>query len=256
MNSDIDNYTFTVYTLKDNGFDFGLNDYPIWDESYRPILNNAILEWYMFREIGYQNPAVWRQRLRNRMDLIMRNKYNALYKAKSIEFNPLYNVEMHETFTHNVTNQNTGEVNFTTNSANTSKVTNSGNVSGTDNTENSSNNLGLSSQFPSEEMTESDLTSNLFVDSANKSTGSETSNNTTSQTSSNEENVTGSNTGTDKTTNTGNNSTTETYSKDTVGSSAGLPFSRAMMQLKDFYDDYQLDQQVINELKDLFIQVW
>jgi hypothetical protein len=49
---------------------------------------------------------------------------------------------------------------------------------------------------------------------------------------------------------------TETYTKFTEGSSAGLPFSRAMQQLKDYLDDFQLDQQVIDALKDLFYSVW
>lgn len=62
MNSELDNYTISVYTLMENGFDFGLNDYPIFDENYRSILNSAILEHYMTREISYFNPAVWRRK--------------------------------------------------------------------------------------------------------------------------------------------------------------------------------------------------
>ena len=98
INGQLDNYTISVYTLIENGFDFGLKDYPIFDENYRPILNKAILDSYMMHEIGWINPAVFKHFLNTRMDLIMRNKYNELYKAKSIEFNPLYNVEMHEKF--------------------------------------------------------------------------------------------------------------------------------------------------------------
>ena len=37
-------YTTTIYYLKNNGFDFELNNYPIFDEEYRPILNNLILD--------------------------------------------------------------------------------------------------------------------------------------------------------------------------------------------------------------------
>ena len=95
-------YTFTIYELMCNNFDFGLNDYPIFDENYRQTLNNVILEFYKFREIAFINPNVWRDRLRARMDIIMRNKYNKMYIAKLKDFNPFYNVDMTETFTHNI----------------------------------------------------------------------------------------------------------------------------------------------------------
>lgn len=193
-------YTFTIYELMQNNFDFGLNDYPIFDEEYREILNNAILEHYKFREIGFQNPYLWRDRLRERMSLIMRNKYNELYKNKLVEFNPLHNIDLTETFTHEVKQNDTT----------------------------TSDNLGLTSIFPSEEMTENNLSDNLFVDNATKNKTSDTSNGTVN----------------------------ETYTRTNKGSSAGLPFSRAMLQFKDFVAKYDLDNQVIRELSDLFITIW
>jgi hypothetical protein len=256
MNSEISTYTISVYELKEYNFDFGLNDYPIWDESYRPILNNAILEYYMFREIGYANPNVWRQRLRNRMDIIMRNKYNALYTAKAKEFNPLYTMELYEDYTHSITNTNTGEVNYTTNSSNNTTSNNNSNVTSENNTETTSNNLGLSSQFPSEEMMEDDLTNNLYVDSANKQKGSENTNDNIEQNTTASGTTNSTNSGTDKTTNSGNNNMTETYNKKTYGSASDLSFAHAMTQFKDYCDQFELDQQVIAELKDLFMQVW
>ena len=36
-------YTITIKTLQDNNFDFGLKNYPIFDETYRSTLNNNIL---------------------------------------------------------------------------------------------------------------------------------------------------------------------------------------------------------------------
>lgn len=264
MNSEISKYTISVFELQEYNFDFGLDEYTIFDEAYRETLNNTILNYYMFREIGFVNPAVFRFKLKARMDLIMRNKYNALYAAKQIEFNPLYNVEMHETFTHNVTNDSTsnnnGVLDYNTNVTNDTVMTQNNDINTTDLTTTENNNLGLTSQFPTEEMTENDLTSNLFVDNANKQKGLATvdSSSEVNTIIGGTNNVT--NIGVDKTVNvtegTTNNVTVETYTKDTVGSSAGLPFSRAMTQLKDYLDEYQLDQQVIDELKDLFMQIW
>lgn len=264
MNSEVSKYTVSVYELIENNFDFGLDKYTIFDESYRTALNNAILNYYMFREIGFSNPTVWRFKLQARMDMIMRNKYNALYKAKSIEFNPLFNVDITETYTHNITNTgqatNNGEVNFNTSSTVNNTNSDTSNVTSDESTDTTSEGLSLTSQFPSEEMTENDLTSNLFIDGATKNTGSENSTGNTTQTSTSSGTNNTTNVGVDKTTNsnngTTNNNTEETYTRKTEGSSAGLPFSRAMQQLKDFYDDYELDQQVIEELKDLFISCW
>lgn len=253
-------YTITVDELIDINFDFGLDKYPIFDEDYRPVLNNAILEHYRFREIGWQNPIQWRNRLQNRMNIIMRNKYNALYKAKSIDFNPLYNVDMTETYTHKIDNtvnavNKLDELNENVSNSDT-VVNTSSNATSNDSSENSG--LNLTSNFPSEQMTEDDYTDNVYVDGATKANSSAT-NESESDVSSNTKQVdvsTGNNKRNVVSNDEQNHSTIETYERKTVGSSAGLPFSRAMQQLKDFYDDYLLDQQVIDELKDLFISIW
>ena len=253
-------YTVLVNDLIEINFDFGLDKYPIFDETYRAVLNNAILEHYRWHEIGYQNPIMWRNRLQTRMNRIMRDKYNALYKAKKTEFNPLFNVDMTETFTHEIKNTSQGSSNTNEDNSNSSKTNSTGNVTtDTENkTDSNSNNLTLSSQYPSEEMTEDDLSDNIFIDNAQKSKGegeensksnvTTDSNNIDSSTSSGNRKVTS--------TDNANQNTSETYTRHQEGSSAGLPFSKAMIQLKEFYDKYQLDKQVIDELKDLFITLW
>lgn len=324
MNSEISTYTISVFELQEYNFDFGLTEYPIWDEAYRPILNKAILDFYMFREIGYANPQVWRQRLMNRMSIIMRNKYNELYKNKAIPFNPLYTMELYEEYTHKISNDgatnSNGEINYNTDGTNTTtrdennttdnvnnetnttantntQTTNTdtinnqtNNIATTDSTTNDSNNLGLTSQFPSEEMTENDLTSNLFIDNATKTTGKTTAIGTSGVdttivetigvinalhgTSGADNTIHGTNkidtvshgtnkivnTGIDKTVNTNvgtnNNNMDESYNKKTYGSASDLSFAHSMTQFKDYVDRFDLDNQVIAELKDLFMQVW
>ena len=253
-------YTTTVYNLIQNNFDFGLNDYPIFNEEYRVILNEAILEHYKFKEIAYQNPHLWRDRLRARMAMIMRNKYNQLYKQKELEFNPLYNIDITETFTRTLEgtekneNKNTNESNDVTelNGTNTIKS------EGEDTSKEETNGHTVQSQFPSEEMMENDLSNNLFVDLANKSTANSTTN-TTNKSNNEETNVTNSRTKSDSVLlNNGKSDRleNESYSKTTKGSSAGLPFSRAMLQFKEFVEAFALDQEVIDELQDLFITIW
>ena len=43
-------YTVSIYELEKNNFDFGLNDYPIFDERARPLLNERILNLYNKRK--------------------------------------------------------------------------------------------------------------------------------------------------------------------------------------------------------------
>ena len=97
-------YTITIKTLIDNNFDFGLQDYPIFNESYREILNNNILNYYYENEIGFETPALFKRYLNNQMALIM-GKYNPIYKAQEqLLENLLDNVNLKEKYTRNTNN--------------------------------------------------------------------------------------------------------------------------------------------------------
>ena len=93
-------YTITIKTLQENGFDFGLNDYPIFDESYRSTLNSNILNYYFESEIGVETPALFKKLLNDRMKLIM-SKYNPIYLAQRnlLEHDLFNNVNLTETYT-------------------------------------------------------------------------------------------------------------------------------------------------------------
>ena len=93
-------YTITIKTLQENGFDFGLKNYPIFDETYRNVLNSNILNYYYESEIGVETPALFKKLLNDRMQLIM-NKYNVMYKAQSelLKSDLLGNVNLTETYT-------------------------------------------------------------------------------------------------------------------------------------------------------------
>lgn len=63
--------------LVENGFDLGLDQYPIFDEGYRQKLNDAIIDHYYTREIG-MNAANFKAKLNIRMNEIM-PVYNEMY---------------------------------------------------------------------------------------------------------------------------------------------------------------------------------
>lgn len=254
------NYTITIHRLEQNHFDFGLNDYPIFNEEYRPILNDAILSYYRFYEIGFKNPIEFRERLRQRMNLIMRYKYNELYKVREKEFNPLYNIEIIEEMHRETSGTTTGS--SSDKGENSSSYNGESTSSSENNNTNSSNvsRTGISSTgaFPTEKMLEGDLSSGLYADSASNVKNSETSSGSDTQkgkqTASGKDTETGKSSSSSSSSGTSNN--TEDYTHTTKGSSAGLPFSKAMLQFKEFITAYHLDEQVIGELKDLFMSVY
>lgn len=90
-------YTVTILTLQKNNFNFGLQNYPIFDEAYRNTLNNNILNYYLESEIGFETAELFKRILNDRMALIM-PKYNKMYLAQEelLENGILSNVNLTE----------------------------------------------------------------------------------------------------------------------------------------------------------------
>ena len=89
-------YTITIKNLIDNEFDFGLKDYPIWNEDYRNILNKKILNHYYENEIGFETANLFKFYLNNKMNEIM-PFYNKMYNAEQkVLENMLDNVSLYE----------------------------------------------------------------------------------------------------------------------------------------------------------------
>ena len=101
-------------------FDF---DFPIFDESYRNVLETKILRHYYTREIGLETVGLWKLKLETKLNEIM-PYYNQLYKSELLEFNPFYDVDL--TRDHKLTREETatqkGTVN-TTEDSNTNEST-------------------------------------------------------------------------------------------------------------------------------------
>lgn len=86
-------FTVELGSLAENGFDLGLDAYPIFDEDYRRGLNAKIIEHYWFREIGFETPQMFKRFLNRRMNEIM-PFYNQLYESALLEFDPMANHRM------------------------------------------------------------------------------------------------------------------------------------------------------------------
>ena len=73
-------------------------DYPIFDEAYKEGLETKILRHYYTREIGCETVGLWKLRLQSKLCEIM-PYYNQLYESARLEFNPFYDVDYTKTHT-------------------------------------------------------------------------------------------------------------------------------------------------------------
>ena len=115
--------------------------FPMFDESYRQILERKILKHYYTREISEEAYGLWQLRLDTKLNEIM-PYYNKLYESELLQFNPLYTVNLTrdrktdfdsdrlgtENITDATTNANTTETENTKEYGQTKEGTNDGTV--------------------------------------------------------------------------------------------------------------------------------
>lgn len=204
--------------------------FPIFDEAYRIVLEKKILKHYYTREISEETVGLWKLRLDTRLNEIM-PYYNKLYTSELLEFNPLYTHNLTRTKKGTQNNTNTGTVE----SASHSKAIGSGEG------ENTSASIDKYSDTPQGALT--NVENGTYLTNArivNDSTNTHSSSENTSD-----------NSGSVKSS--GTSDTTENYLESVVGYD-GISASEL---LKDYRDTFlNIDMMVINDLEDLFMQLW
>lgn len=114
-------YTTSIRTLVKNNFDFGMKDYPIFNETYRNTLNQNILHYYYNYEIAFETAELFKFHLNTTLNIIM-PKYNEMYNAYIQTKNKLLdNVNLIEELKRNNTSDITNNGNSNSTSSNTSK---------------------------------------------------------------------------------------------------------------------------------------
>lgn len=261
-------------------FDF---NFPIFDESYRSVLETKILRHYYTREIGLETVGLWKLKLSTKLNEIM-PYYNKLYKSELIEFNPLYDVDLTRerkiegTGTKDTENgeNRSGSNNTETTQNNDSTVeetgadkgTTTGTANGTQNQNTNGNGTNMYSDTPQGAITDLQAgryLTNATIDSATN-TFAGASSDTTTQTTEDTKNSTVDTSGSvDGTTESDFNSKTDGFSNTTlsntedylehvIGSNGGENFSK---RLNDYRSTFiNIDMMIINELEDLFFGLW
>lgn len=261
-------YTIELKTLVEQKYKLNLENYPIFDETYRDTLNNKIINHYYFHEIGFETPDRFNHYLGTTMSEIM-PYYNQLYESAKLEIEPLVTDNFTETTTR------TGDETTTTNGVNQSQVksntenkqvndlTTTNNVTNNSEGTNTSNatNTKYQNDTPQTPIKKNWISDDgFYASSVETGVTNGTDNSETTQTSN----------GT--TTNTGN--VTNNYSEDTINSNfkddkevknrnltdtkttTGSKKSQAEL-LKLYRDTFiNIDLMVIGELKNLFMGVF
>lgn len=194
-----------------------LNSYTIEVEEHRNILNEKIINHFMFYEIGILPTSKFLFNFNKKLHEIM-PYYNQLYKSENLEYNPLYNIELIETFK-NTKNETGKNIN-----------------NGTSTSINNSDNVNIYSDTPNTELSVDDIKTNKYA--TNTAYNNSVDNNS---------NTVQSNTDIERL-------STDDYVRETKGSSAGLSFSKAIAQWRDVM--INIDMMIIDELEELFLQIY
>jgi hypothetical protein len=99
-------YTIQLRTLLETDFEPAMDDYPIFDENYRSVLNQKILDHFYMYEIGLETPDLFNHQLRVKLNEIM-PYYNEMYRIQTLIANPFHNFEYNETSSRNTDQDNT-----------------------------------------------------------------------------------------------------------------------------------------------------
>ena len=250
-------YTTLVRTLVENHFDLGLKDYPIFDENYRATLNDKIIKHYYFREIGLETPGLFKFYLNQKLAEIM-PYYNKLYKSELLEFNPFYNVDRTMT-TDGTKSGNTMNVGNTKTEGTTEfDTTNQHNETGINNSSSNDNKYhkNVHSDTPQGLLSINNIDDEVYATTADYDT--DIDNNTTFANSTNigDSKQTGSNTNNVSVDNIDNSirNDTENYLMHVIGKEGSETYSEMLMKYRDTF--LNIDMMIINELKDLFMNVY
>jgi|SRR5690625_2469755 len=232
-------FTLQLRWYIENGgevFDF---NYPIFDEAYRPILEQKFIDHYYFREIGLETIGQFKHFLKSKLNRIM-PYYNQLYETEGLVNKDNYNINLDNTITQTRTTEQDAE---NTGTSNTNMNTNTNTEESGNQTQNNTN-QSVYSDTPQARLSGNlDYATNMTDDEGqslleNESTGTQSttgSEDVTSQTS-------------------GKIKTVDEYVEHLLGNASMRYNADILMEWRKSF--LNIDEQVIQECNDLFMNIW
>lgn len=253
-------YTMELRYILELGYDIGLNDYPIYDETYRSTLNNKIINTFYFSEICEETVARWAIRFKNKMNVIM-PYYNQLYISQSIEIDPLSTRKETRIITDKATGETTTEsldtLTGTTESSSTNKLTTDDNDLRSVKSSSTIHNRHIMSDTPQAILSGTTIDQNLYATQANFEDDTRTDTTTDDLTSTKEHNETGNNSS--EINNQNKSNATSNYNNnidrsETVEKTFDMLQSDMLIKYRETF--INIDNMIIEELKPLFMSVF
>lgn len=255
-------------------------NFPMWLEEYRPTLEKKILMHYFNKEIGFETVGLWKFYLEERLNLIM-PYYNELYKTTVKDYDWLADTKAHETYVGNKKLQENAKFDangnvksaligdttddFTGKVQDTGGETFSGTGSSTTDGTQSQNTKTLESDLPQAnyanldygtKLTEGEQSGISHEESTTMNDSTTDRSNTTDTTNKDVVHAT-QNSNTDTTqqsTNDLQSNTDDIYTRDRVGAFGSHSLTELLIQYRDSL--INIDNMVIDELKDLFMMIY
>ena len=231
----------------DSIFDF---DYPIFNEEYRKILETKIIKHYYTREIAFETYGLWKLKLDTKLNEIM-PYYNQLYKSTMLEFEPLLTEYMTKTHEGGSTKDRKNNVSSNSLATDNGSINQTGNSKSNTDTTSTNTNHNLFSDTPQGALTNVD--NETYLSNATKDYGDSTgSNNNTTDTTAN--------TTTENTNNYKRESEENANIKvsdnftDVFKGYSGISGSKLLNEFRKTF--LNIDMQIIDELEELFFQLW
>ena len=245
--------TIELRELLENGVDVWAFEYPsYYSGTEKKAFEQKVLDHYYFRQIGQETPGRWLHYFRSRIREIM-PYYIQLYESQALMQgidDPFGNVDIMETYEEERTGRTTGKL--TSETSGTSATENTEESSGTD-TEtrgHTEEHTRKNSNTPQGEisnldkfMTEAHVETADDGDTLNGTHAAQTSATSTGTASGSQE---------DNTEGTEESTTRHTYTKK--GNQGVNTYAHDMKELRETF--LNIDLMIINELKDLFLQVY
>ena len=231
-------YTIQLRTLLQTDFNPALDEYPIFDESYRTALNTKILNHYYVHEIGLETPDLFNHYLSTRMSEIM-PYYNEMYRVQALIANPFHNFEYSES-----SKRETDQDNTQTTTGENIETTNQD--SDTTFTKGQVRSHSAQSDTPQSNLTPYNVATGGYASLVNMSE-TESDNDVTSGQASTDARQDS------QTATAGNIKTVDDYIR-TITGSQGISKPEILNQYKSAF--INIDREIINDLRDLFMIVY
>lgn len=156
-------YTVQIRTVVESGVDLFDFDYTLFDNTYKKVLEQKIIDHFYFREIGFETVGQFKHFLKSRLNMIL-PYYNKLYETENLVTKDNYNINLDNKITQK----------RTTDQTNSNKASSSSSSSGT--------NKSVFSDTPQAKLDKLDYATNLTDDEMDSISSGDAENSGTVQT--------------------------------------------------------------------------